>query len=84
MAELSLIENIQREALNPIEEADAYQTLMTHFSLSQEEISGRREGSFHRHQCPEAAQAAEGNPRGPRKEDPVRRSCQGHPLDGLR
>ena len=41
VAELSLIENIQREALNPIEEADAYQTLMTHFALSQEEISAR-------------------------------------------
>lgn len=41
VAELSLIENIQREALNPIEEADAYQTLMTKFSLSQEEISNR-------------------------------------------
>ena len=41
VAELSLIENIQREALNPIEEAEAYQTLMTRFSLSQEEISAR-------------------------------------------
>jgi len=41
LAELSLIENIQREALNPIEEADAYQTLLTKFSLSQEEISAR-------------------------------------------
>jgi ParB family chromosome partitioning protein len=41
VAELSLIENIQREALNPIEEANAYQTLMTRFSLSQEEISAR-------------------------------------------
>ncbi len=41
VAELSLIENIQREALNPIEEADAYQNLMTRFSLSQEEISAR-------------------------------------------
>jgi ParB family chromosome partitioning protein len=41
LAELSLIENIQREALNPVEEADAYQTLMTRFSLSQEEISAR-------------------------------------------
>jgi ParB family chromosome partitioning protein len=40
-AELSLIENIQREELNPIEEADAYQTLMTRFSLSQEEIAAR-------------------------------------------
>jgi ParB family chromosome partitioning protein len=41
LAELSLIENIQREALNPIEEADAYQTLITRFDLSQEEISIR-------------------------------------------
>lgn len=41
LAELSLIENIQRESLNPIEEADAYQTLLTRFSLSQEEISAR-------------------------------------------
>lgn len=40
-AELSLIENIQRESLNPIEEADAYRTLMTTFSLSQGEISAR-------------------------------------------
>ena len=41
VAELSLIENIQREALNPIEEANAYQTLMTRFFLSQEDISAR-------------------------------------------
>lgn len=41
VAELSLIENLQREALNPIEEADGYHTLMTRFSLSQGEISLR-------------------------------------------
>ncbi len=39
IAELSLIENIQREELNPIEEAEAYQTLIQRFHLSQEEIS---------------------------------------------
>ena len=41
VAELSLIENLQREALNPLEEADAYQTLAVRFGLSQEEISSR-------------------------------------------
>ena len=40
-AEMSLIENIQREELNPLEEANAYVTLIDSFSLSQEEISAR-------------------------------------------
>ena len=37
--ELSLIENIQREELNPIEEARAYTNLGEKFSFSQDEIS---------------------------------------------
>lgn len=37
--ELALIENIQREGLNPIEEAHAYQHLMEKFKVSQEKIS---------------------------------------------
>jgi len=37
--EISLIENIQREDLNPIEEAIAYKKLLVHFNLTQEEIS---------------------------------------------
>jgi ParB family chromosome partitioning protein len=41
VAEISLIENIQREELNAIEEATAYQTLTDKFGLSQEEISSR-------------------------------------------
>ncbi|MCK9365068.1 MAG: ParB/RepB/Spo0J family partition protein [Syntrophales bacterium] len=41
LAELSLVENIQREALNPIEEAKAYQVLSSDFSLSQDDISAR-------------------------------------------
>ena len=41
MAEISIIENLQREDLNPIEEAEAFQVLINKFSLSQEEISSR-------------------------------------------
>ena len=40
-AELSLIENLLREELNPLEEADAYVTLMEKFNLSQESISAQ-------------------------------------------
>lgn len=39
--EISLIENIQREDLNPIEEAVAYKRLIDEFSLTQEELSKR-------------------------------------------
>lgn len=39
--EISLIENIQREDLNPIEEALAYKRLMEEFQLTQEEIAER-------------------------------------------
>lgn len=37
--ELALIENIQREGLNPIEEARAYKRLMEEFAFTQEKIS---------------------------------------------
>lgn len=39
--EISLIENIQREDLNPIEEALAYDRLIQEFELTQEEVAGR-------------------------------------------
>lgn len=38
-AEISLIENIQREDLNPIEEADAYKRLIEDYDLTQEEVA---------------------------------------------
>ncbi|RPH52821.1 MAG: ParB/RepB/Spo0J family partition protein [Desulfobacteraceae bacterium] len=41
MLEMSIIENIQRENLNPIEEAEAYHRLMTEFKLTQDEASKR-------------------------------------------
>ena len=41
IVEISLIENIQREDLNPIEEALAYKRLLTEFSLTQDEVAER-------------------------------------------
>ena len=41
IVEISLIENIQREDLNPIEEALAYKRLMEEFRLKQDEIAER-------------------------------------------
>ncbi len=39
--EMALIENIQREDLNPIEEAEAYRNLMENFDFSQDEMAKR-------------------------------------------
>jgi ParB family transcriptional regulator, chromosome partitioning protein len=39
--ELALVENIQRADLNPLEEADAYQALMSDFALSQQQVAER-------------------------------------------
>lgn len=41
LVEISLIENIQRENLNPIEEAVAYKRLLTEFNLKQDEVAER-------------------------------------------
>lgn len=40
-AEYALIENIQRQDLNPVEEAMAYRTLLEKFKLTQEELAER-------------------------------------------
>ena len=39
--EITLVENIQREDLNPIEEARAYERLMNEFHLTQEEVAAK-------------------------------------------
>ncbi|HUF04370.1 MAG TPA: ParB/RepB/Spo0J family partition protein [Aridibacter sp.] len=41
MLEIALIENIQRQELNPVEEARAYQRLIDEFSLTQEHLAAR-------------------------------------------
>ena len=39
--ELALVENLQREDLNPMEEAAGYKKLMDEYALTQEEVAGR-------------------------------------------
>ncbi|MDI3480848.1 MAG: ParB family transcriptional regulator, chromosome partitioning protein [Tepidanaerobacteraceae bacterium] len=39
--EIALIENLQREDLNPLEEAEAYKKLIEEFGMTQEELSKR-------------------------------------------
>lgn len=41
IAQIALIENLQREDLNPIEEAIGYQTLINDFNMTQEAVSTR-------------------------------------------
>ncbi len=41
IAEVALVENLQREDLNPIEEALGYRTLMEKFSMTQDRVSER-------------------------------------------
>ena len=50
--ELALVENLQRENLNPIEEAQGYAQLIEQFRLKQEEVSDGRQDPRQRRQRP--------------------------------
>ena len=39
--ELAMVENLQREDLNPVEEASGYKTLMSEYNMTQEEVARR-------------------------------------------
>ena len=41
MMELAILENLQREDLTPIEEAEAYQKLMENLNFTQEQLANR-------------------------------------------
>ncbi len=41
LLEMSIVENIQRENLNPMEEAEAYRRLLNEFHLTQDQVAGR-------------------------------------------
>lgn len=41
LAEISLVENLQREDLNPLEEAFGYKNLMDNYSLTQEQVAAK-------------------------------------------
>ncbi len=58
--ELALIENLQRQDLTPLEEAEGYRSLMEHSGMTQEEVAARLGKSRCGGQCPAPAEPAEG------------------------
>ena len=56
--ELAMIENLQREDLNPMEEAEGYQTLMQQYNMTQEETAQRH---YQRHAPAEAVSPGAGH-----------------------
>ena len=82
---LALLENLQREDLNPLEEAHAYHRLAGDFQLGQDEIA-RAVGArpLHRGQLPAPAQTAGRAAKGPSHRPPQRRSRPGPAVPGKR
>ena len=73
---MALIENIQRENLNPIEEAAAYQRLVDEFQLRQEDIAA--------HVGKDRATVANVSPPAEAARRSARQHCLGRALDGPR
>ena len=58
MLQHAIVENVQREELNPLEEAAAYQQLIEDFSLTHDEVAtARRQEPGHDHEHVAAAAA---------------------------
>ena len=74
--EMALIENIQREDLNSVEIALAYQHLLEEYGLTQERLSERVGKETHHHrQLPASAETAGSHPNGPAEQTNRHGTC---------
>lgn len=84
-AELTLIENLQREDLNPMEEARGYAALISDFGMSQEETGKKRwKSENYRDQCLAPAESSQVHRISGGGWQPVSGSCPGAASPSLR